>query len=179
MSLRIKELHQKTCHQIVLILSILSLVSCGFHLRGKIQLSEQALPVYIVDSTHHDLTRKLSQLLQQSNIKTTTVEEQAASVITISDISTNNRAISVDTLGRPSEYLLTTIIRFELNVNKERFNKSIRVSRDVAFDANNILSFKKEEKTLYDEMLSDGARLIVLQLQSRAKLVANTAVNNK
>lgn len=162
---------QKFILKFILILSILSLVSCGFHLRGKIQLSEQALPVYIVDSNHHELKRKLSQLLQQSNIKTTKTEEQAASIIKISDILKSNRAVSVDTLGRPSEYLLTTTIRFELVVDKKRFNKSIQVSRDVAFDANNILAFKKEEKTLYDEMLSDGARLIMLQLQSRARYV--------
>lgn len=126
---------------------LLALVSCGFHLRGSIQLPQQALPVYLFeDDGFHDLRRKLVKLFKQSSVKTTGDESSASSVIQINKVSQNNRVISVDSQGRTREYRLISVIDFTLLIDGKSFKKSSRVTRDVAFDPANILSYKKKRR---------------------------------
>ena len=144
-------------------------MSCGFHLRGSIQLDQHALPIYLFnDDGFHDIRRKLVRLFKQSNILTTSNETSAASIIKIKKVSQNNQVLSVDSLGRTREYKLISIVDFTLTMGDESDSKNIRVTRDVGFDPANILSYKKEAKILFDEMLSEQARLMMLQLQAKS-----------
>lgn len=152
-----------------LIISVLisGLLSCGFHLRGQMDIPMHAMPVYLyADDGYHDLRRDLLELFKQNEVSTTSTETSAATTIKLNRVKQANRVVSVDSLGRVREYLLTTVVSFTLTDQHSTSTKSIQVTRDVDYDANNILAFKKEEATLLKEMNKDIARLILLQLQA-------------
>lgn len=152
-----------------LLISLLAvgLLSCGFHLRGNAQVPEQALPVYIFkDDTFHDLRRVLTRQLKRGGIRSTDNNADASTVISIISLNKTNSVISVDSLGRTSEVKLGTTVDVAITVDGLLHKKKIHVSKDVAFNPENILSYKKEETILYDEMYSEVSRLILLQLQA-------------
>ena len=148
----------------------ISLLSCGFHLRGQTSIPENALPVYVFeDDTFHDVRRELKHQLRQSDVTTTSNIANASTVITILSMEKLNSVISVDSLGRTSEVRLGVAVNVAITINKILYQKKIRVFKDIAFNPENILSYKKEEKILYDEMYVEVSRLILLQLQAKAK----------
>ena len=152
----------------VLLTSVL--LSCGYQLRGNTQIPEHALPVYLFkDDAFHDLRHKLTDYFKRSGVTLTDNETAASTVITISSIKKSNSVISVDSLGRTGEVKLGTTVEFAMIINEILYQKKISVFKDVAFNPENILSHKKEETILYDEMYSELARLMLLQLQAKAK----------
>ena len=145
-------------------------MSCGYHLRGYTQIPEQALPVYVSeDGSFHDLRRELKNQLKRNEIATTKNKTNASTIVTILSKDKLNSVISVDSLGRTSEVKLGLAVGVAITINNILYQKKIRVFKDVAFNPENILSYKKEEKILYDEMYSEVSRLILLQLQAKAK----------
>lgn len=157
-------------------LLFLGLLSCGYHLRGQSKIHEQALPVYLfADDVFHDLRRALAGQLKRSEVATTKNKTLASTVITILSVKKSNSVISVDTLGRTSEVELRTTVNFSFTINQILFKKKIHVFKDVAFNPENILAYKKEEKILYDEMFVEVSRLILLQLQAKANSISRRA----
>ena len=155
---------------LITVLLTTGLLSCGYQLRGNAQIPEHALPVYLFkDDAFHDLRRKLTGHFKRSGVSLTDNETVASSVITISSINKSNSVISVDSLGRTGEVKLGTTVDFAMTINGILYQKKISVFKDVAFNPENILSHKKEETILYDEMYAEIARLILLQLQAKAK----------
>lgn len=155
---------------LITVLLTTGLLSCGYQLRGNAQIPEHALPVYLFkDDAFHDLRRKLTAHIKRSGVSLTDNETVASTVLTISSIKKSNSVISVDSLGRTREVRLGATVDFAMTINGILYQKKISVFKDVAFNPENILSHKKEETILYDEMYSDIARLILLQLQAKAK----------
>ena len=152
------------------VLFTIGLSSCGYHLRGATLIPENALPIYIFkDDAFHDLRQKLSSRLKRSDIEITKNTTDASTVIKIVSIKKSNNVISVDSLGRTSEIKLGVTVDVSITIKDISYQKKISVFKDVAFNPENILSYKKEEKILYDEMFSEVARLILLQVQAKAK----------
>ena len=155
-------------HFLISLLAV-GLLSCGFQPRGSVHIPEQALPVYVFkDDTFHGLRRALTDQLKRADITTTENNANASTVISIVSIKKTNSVISVDSLGRTSEVKLGTIVDVNFTIDKISYKKKLRVSKDVAFSPENILSYKKEEKILYDEMYHEVSRLILMQLQAKA-----------
>ena len=146
------------------------LMSCGFHLRGHTDIPMQAMPVFLyTDDGYHDLRRNLQALLKQNDVSITANKSVAATTIKVNKMNLSKRVVSVDSLGRAREYLLTTVVDFTIAHQGVGAIKSIQVSRDVDYDANNILAYDKEEATTIKDMNADIARLIMLQLQASVK----------
>ena len=155
---------------LITVLLTTGLLSCGFQLRGNTQIPEHALPVYLFkDDAFHDLRRKVTGHFKRSGVSITDNETAASTILTISSIKRSNSVISVDSLGRTGEVKLGTTVDFAMTISGILYQKKISVFKDVAFNPENILSHKKEEIILYDEMYSEIARLMLLQLQAKAK----------
>jgi len=158
-------------HFFVLLLGV-SLVSCGFQLRGAYKLPAAMQVTYInQQQVNADLVRSLKIALRASDIKITDVKTGNAAVLQLYNETKDKRTVSVDAQGRAREYTLTYALRFSLTSNQHDFEiaeQTIRIDRDFIFDPEDVLGNSRGESQLYEEMQQDLVRLLLLRLQSKA-----------
>ena len=155
---------------LVLVLSV-SLLNCGFQLRGAYELPA-AMQVTYIDylQINSDLIRSLKIALKASDIKITDIKTDDAAVLKLYKETRNKRTVSVDAQGRAREYTLTSALRFSVST-KQQFEiteQVIRIERDFIFDPQDVLGNSRGESQLYEEMQQDLVRLLLLRLQSKA-----------
>jgi len=142
--------------------------ACGFHLRGPIELPQQLSPLYFqVQSADQILSRELEILLQTNKVVLAESEKEAAAVLAIIRTTKQRRVLSVDSSGRVQEYELSYLVQYNLKIGKTiNIEKTLHLKRDLLFDPTSVLAVGLESETLYKDMASDSARLILRQLQA-------------
>lgn len=148
--------------------SILFCVSCGFHLRGQIELPEKLSPLFLEPGTSDsDVYRELNNLFRANEIKLADSITESAASLKIIKSSESSRILSVDSRGRAREYQLNLRIEYQLKGNKiSEVNKTVLLNRDLIFDPDSVLAINNERQVLYRDMNRDAARLILQQLQA-------------
>jgi len=118
---------------------------------------------------------ELESALQAAGGEVVKSHDSATATLTIHAQRSDRRVLSVDELGRASEYELSLRVVFsmiarngQLIVNKE----SLRVVRAYSFDPDNVLGSGGEEAMLQDDMVRDAAQRILRRLQSQARTAA-------
>ncbi|MFV2003865.1 MAG: LPS assembly lipoprotein LptE [Gammaproteobacteria bacterium] len=166
---------------LILLLAIFFVQSCGFQLRGALEISDDMSPLYLQQNSAFELARELKQLLATNKIAVTVNSSKANSWLVLLNENRQRRVLSVDGSGRAKEYLLTYTVDFSIRVDQADGEKikegdkikeiveSISVSRTLLFDVNAVLAVANESEILYEDMRRDVARLILLKLQARAK----------
>jgi len=156
-----------------LITLVFLLVACGFHLRGVIELPPQLSPLYLsTQQADHALSRELEILLQTNNVVLAINGKDAAAVLTIQQSTKNRRVLSVDSLGRAREYELDYLVKYNLKIpGADSTEKTIHLKRDLLFDPTSVLAVGHETETLYKDMASQSARLILQKLQAVGKKI--------
>lgn len=161
----------RTC--LLVVLSVYLLVSCGFHLRGPVELSPEITPIFLQQAgTDNQLNRELRGLLSAPGKKyLTQSESEAKAVLSIVSTSKKRRVVAVDGRGRARQYELSYIVRYSVtgkNISQtENDNISVlHLKRQVIFDPDSVLAIGYETNTLYNDMRKDSARLILQRLQA-------------
>ena len=161
MSLRLKTLF--------LIGLCLSLMACGFHLRGQgpgAILSYSSIQVIGQSPAAQELRKAL--LLQPS---AKLVEKDGEAQVTISSESYDKQVLSVNSSGQVAEYRL--FYRIHVNANEGQYlllnDAVITLSRNLSWDENNILSKESEEANLLKEMQRDSAQQIIRRVNAASK----------
>jgi LPS-assembly lipoprotein len=161
------------CCQSVLFLAVfMSATSCGFQLRGALEISPDVAPVYLQENSSFELAREVRQLIRTNNIAITETALSANSQLVLQGESKQSRVLSVDSDGRAREYLLLydvdILIRMKV-AGKESFddsNERISLTRTLLFDQGAVLAVSNESAILYEDMRRQAARLIVMKLQA-------------
>ena len=166
-------------HKTVFVFMLIALAvvqsSCGFHLRGALGLSDYITPVFLDLSSSDDvLGRELQNLLSSSgeNALAASIDE-AKTVLAISGVQKKQRVVAVDELGRARVYVLSYQFRYELKKMAEADKPSeiiktntVKLKRDLLFDPDSVLAAGHEKNALYEDMLKDAARVVVMQLST-------------
>lgn len=172
------------CRRGLLFLSLvtccLSLVSCGFHLRGAVELPPQMERTQLAGiDARSALAEEIVAVLEGAGAQV--VAADATAVLQIGDERETRRLLSVGSSGRASEYEVAYQFSFELRVpvtatdaaGEERIVHQVRVarqtvnlSRDYTFDPNNVLSMGDVEAVLVREMRSFAVRQMLLRLRA-------------
>ena len=102
-------------HFIALLLSVLLLSGCGFHLKQTAALPASYGPVSIegVDQ-YSDLYKFIKSGLRQSDISLADADAAASSRLQASLIKNERRVLSVGSSGKVAEYELIQTLRFQL-----------------------------------------------------------------
>lgn len=162
----------------ILMISLL-IASCGFHLRGNLDLSSVLPEVQIQGvSKHSELGRELTRALISANVN---VLDESEVLISITKDSFSRRVLSLDSLGRANQYELSYQLAFslvkKLNTKDNNSDKKDRLvdliatqniseKREYLFDADlNLLAFEDEETRLNNDM----RQAALLQLVRRLK----------
>ncbi len=157
-------------YRIVIYLTfLLSVSACGFQLRGTVELPAQLQPLYLYAAGDDALVNQLSILLAENKAALADSAEQAASSLKIVSQKQTRRVLSVDSLGRAREYELNYAVVYRLKSRHVDVDKVVKLRRELAFDPENVLANSHEQQTLYRDMQTEAARLILQQLQATTR----------
>ena len=149
----------------MLICLLLALASCGFHLRGTVELSSELLEMALIDARPAtDIAPELRRGLERQGV---TLVDGAPMVLQLHTENYERRVLSVDTAGRAQEYGLSYTVSFSLRETDGSIwlgGESVSVSRDLSFDATAVLSSSSEERQLKAEMIRDAVNSILRRL---------------
>ena len=153
---------------LVVVLSLL-LGACGFHLRGSEQLPEVMAKTRLVAPAGSDLRYELAAVLHSSGAQVVEQQSDASAVLTLHSDEGRRRILSVDTLGRASEYVLTLSVKYSLKVVADESPAQLlssRVERDFRVDPDNVLGQGGEQAIVEQEMRRIVAQQILRRLRA-------------
>lgn len=159
-----------TCFYFTSLLLMTALTSsCGFQLRGAVEVSQDVSPIFVVQNSVFQLAREVKGLLASNNIAITDKPGSANAQLMLLDEVKNRRILSVDTSGRAREYLLSYTVNFSVKIKQAKAkDESITLTRSLLFDTNAVVAVANESEILYKDMRRDASRLILLKLQAHA-----------
>ena len=152
---------------ILMLLLILGLTACGFHLRGLADLSFQS--IYIQQGTAVSITSELQRSLATNGVKVVNLPEQAEMQLELMGETTDKRILSLSGAGRVREYELIYRVTFRTrSTSGETWSppQTIETRRDFTYDDTVLLAKQAEETRLYNDMRSDAAREVLRRLSA-------------
>ena len=174
MNTRIDRKHSASRLKCLLIFVVsLGLCSCGFHLRGSIELPPELSRIHVVGvSPYTEFGATLNQQLRANGIKIVDAKQSTATLRITRKIG-GRRVLSVDEDGKVLEYELYSIVSFEVKEKDKAIllaNQTINLIRVLRYDINDVLGSAEEEKLLREDMEKDLVRLMIYRLQGISKV---------
>ncbi|MHB1239101.1 MAG: LPS-assembly lipoprotein LptE [Gammaproteobacteria bacterium] len=158
-------------YRAAVIVAVLSLAGCGFHLRGSNgtdRLPPQMARTYLqISSPYGPLAVELRRALQRNGAKISRSPLHATGVLAILQDSEGRRVLSVTPTGQDQEYELAYTVRFELRDAAGKVlvpPQTVQRTRDFLFDEAAVLGMDQEQEMLYSDMRHDIAQDIVRRL---------------
>lgn len=158
---------------------MLVIESCGFQLRGSLDLSSEISPLYLQQNSVFELARDIRTLLSTNQIALADDPAQANSQLVLLNETRQRRVLSVDGNGRAREYALTYTVYFTMTVKAadelpegqqaEPKQESISLNRSLLFEPDAVLAVTNQAEILYQDMRKNAARSILLRLQARSR----------
>lgn len=158
--------YNSAMRSLLILILLLSLTACGFHLRGSVQLPPELGELTLVDAKPAtDIAPALRRALQGEGVRL-----MAAAPLRLELQAENygKRVLSVDTSGRAQEYGLSYAVRFSLLAADGVAwlpEETVTLTRDLRFDAAAVLATGSEETQLKEEMRRDAVLQILRRLQ--------------
>lgn len=143
--------------------------SCGFQLRGAVDLPAGIEPIAVVATNNDSFANTLSNLLRAYGVKLSDNNAAANHLLVITELNQAKRSTALGEGARVAEYQLSETVTFELRdkQGKTVFGpNTISERKIVPNDPNKVVSTGEEEKILRREMLQNLAAKITRQLQS-------------
>lgn len=157
----------------LLLLTMLALAACGFHLRGSnlkdAQFAFKSLYLKVPGETQFVID--LRRMLKANKIELAPTSDKADLVLEIVSEVNQKQILSLSGAGRVQEYQLFYRINLRAYDNQQNDWLSadeISLSRILPYDDAQVLAKEQEETMLYKDMRSDAVAQVVRRL-NRAK----------
>jgi LPS-assembly lipoprotein len=160
---------------LTVLLSILMLAGCSFHLRGKAGMPFDTL---YLETANRDtpFAKELRRSLEANKVKLTSTAERADVVLDIVSEAPAKQILTLDASGRVNEFQLfyrVSVRAYDLKKQEWIPAEEFVMHRDFPYDDNNVLAMEAEQDLLYQSMRTDMVQQIVRRL-SRAKPQSHT-----
>ena len=153
----------------ILVVSM-SIVSCGYTMRGSINLPPTVKEVSVFSENYSTLVNAINESLLNLGINTTASNNKKLYRIIITEENFNRRQLTMSITGRVNEYELIYNTVYQINLpNDEVLYDSITLYRDYSFDENNVMGNSDRENQIKDEMISTAATLIFNKLAATVR----------
>ncbi|MBZ0104770.1 MAG: hypothetical protein K8H84_03980 [Sulfuricella denitrificans] len=156
--------------KLLLLVLLLTLGACGFHLRGPAQLPFETI---YVQGGGTQLGPDLQRYLRSgSNVKVVQTPGEAQAVLQILDESREKRILSLTGGGRVGEFELFYRLSFRLHDGKGSElmpTQQLELKRALSFSDVQVLAKEQEEALLYRDMQSDAVQQVVRRLSALKK----------
>lgn len=151
-----------------LLLGLLSLAGCGFHLRGAIDIPPDLSPLYIQSGGL--VGDAIDGHLAGSGVRLTDVPTEAGMILRVLSQSRSSRVVALDVNGKALAYVLTYRVSFEAQdaAGKVLLPKQA-ITLDRTFDDNPdvaVLGKELESDIIYEDLASDAADQVLLRLRA-------------
>ncbi len=152
---------KKILKYIFLIFISLSIVSCGFQLRGSDKLNFETISIV---GGSPEFTKLLKKRFKQSKVKIETKNAQKSLEITNDTFS--KKILSLSSSGKVKEYQITYKVSFRVKLNNGEWGDLINIEtiRDYTYDDKNIIAKTEEESRLIEGMQEQLIRTIVTRI---------------
>jgi LPS-assembly lipoprotein len=154
----------------LLLIVLLFLSSCGFHLRGSIgDLTWHIQSVHIQSEAADRIARELKSRLIEQKLQVLPTSEAAQVIVYLSNETVDRRVLSVSSVsGKQEEIELN--YRVEIKITKVDDTvilekHTISFLRDYRFDPEAVLAAGGEEEILREDMFNQIVMQIIRQLQ--------------
>ncbi len=159
--------------RMLLILLIISLSACGFHLRGH-NLNEKNFPfssLYLKYPAQSPFISDLQLSLEQYQIKLAATAAEADLTLEIAYERRDKQILALSGSAQVREYQLNYIVSFrayDRQMQEWLPADEITLQRNMTYDDAQILAKEQEEALLFNDMRSDAVQQVLRRL-SRAK----------
>ena len=127
------------------------LVSCGYSMRGNIELPDDIKIISVSSDNYSPLVVSITEALKNENIEVTSTNNMNLYRINILSESFKRRQLSINVSGRVNEYEIIYNVSFEISSPNEKSDiDTITLYRDYSFDENNSISFSTRENRELD-----------------------------
>jgi len=145
-----------------LLLTLLFVSACGYHVRGNLDLPEGLQNIYLQGGSGQ-LRQIIKITLRSSDGKLVTNIEDAGIVVKVTRENMRRRVTSTSSTGRANEFELYYQLDFILlDVKGENLSEkqAVEITRDYFNDQEDILGKNDEEQTIREEMYRQAVRTI-------------------
>ena len=152
---------------VLIILSIFTLIACGFQLRGSIEANFDSIQI---KGGSAKFLAQLKKRVKQSGINI--VNSNGEITLEILEDKIDKSILSLNSSGRVSEYelLYKMTFRFKNQTNKQWGEPiSMDLRREYTYDDENIIAKDLEEKQLISGMQDELIRAITAQINTQSR----------
>lgn len=149
-------------NQFLMMLAIISLIACGFQLRGGIEANFDSISI---NGGSAGFVKQLKKRLRQSSIAVLPTDGEVK--LEIVDDLLNKRILSLNSDGRISEYELNYKVSYRVKgKNDSEWGQLINneVRRQYTYDDENVIAKALEEEKLINGMRDELIRTITAQI---------------
>ncbi|MDD5299016.1 MAG: LPS assembly lipoprotein LptE [Gallionella sp.] len=156
--------------RILLLLTVVLLTACGFHLRGQAGMPFETL---YLDAANPGtpFIADLRRNLEANKVRFVNSAEKADVVLNIVSEVPEKQILTLGGSGRVNEFLLryrVSLRAYDLKGREWIPAEEMALRRDYIYDDTKVLAKEAEEAQLYNSMISDMVQQVVRRL-SRAK----------
>lgn len=149
----------------VIIICSLTLSSCGFRLRGAVDLPAK-MEVVLVEgiSAGSPFVRNLKQTLEGAGGRLTAERKSATIVLKVLEDKMKRRVVSLTDTGKANEFELTyTLVYQLLDPNGEIImpSQTIQIVKDYFNEQINVIGKSQEEDVIRSEIYKEAARALI------------------
>lgn len=158
----------KTLPSTFLMLMVLLLTACGYHLRGELDLPDDMKTVYM-EGASPALVNQFRQALMNSSVRMVDTRAEAGTVIMVSDEDTLKKASSLSSSGYANQFGLEYRFNYEVldNNGKEVIaSRPIEIRREYFNNQQLILGKDNEEVVVRNEMYQQAVRTMLNQIRA-------------
>ena len=158
----------------LLLLALLTLSACGFHLRGsQVATSASYSRLYIDSVAASNITAEVKSQLGTADKTITATAGEAEYTLRLENESVQRSVLTVSAVtGKVEEYQISVSVRMSVYDEKGEpllDNEGIRVIRDYTFDEDAVLGKFTEEEVLKEELTQRAASQIIRRLEAVTK----------
>ena len=164
---------------LIIVLSLTLLASCGWHLRGVMPLPPAYSVMNIQSQASSAINRQLELQLEFNGVLLTQQAEEATAVLKVNPVDIERRTLSVASSGQVAEYELNGSLTATIMLVDQDVQSDIEVTarRILSNDVNNVVGTNAAEQQQRTEMQRELVRKLLRRLQALGNQNQSEATN--
>ena len=153
----------------LIVIAVLALSACGFHLQGRMPLPDSIRRAYVdAPDAQSDFVRALRDSLAASGVVLVDRPQPTAATIAISRDRVTERVLTVSARNIPTDYELTYEVEVAVRgAGRELMApEELNLSRTYSFDEARLLAKEREKSILQEALARDMAGVVLRRLST-------------
>jgi len=166
--------------KVILLLPVLALAGCGFHLRGSAALPAGMQRVHLTVGGAGDFQRKLARALLASNV---TLEDKSGPGIAELHVPAQNftvQSLTINGAAQVTEFAVRFHVVFTATNPEGKVivpDQAIDLQREFSYDASQPVGTQSQMEQIQGSLIDDAIQALLFRLQAVARNGATAAAN--